>query len=412
MRSARESFLLSAVGTIVLILIVSTPSFGVTDQVLRDMDTIWGIVWDEYADPFFNGVDWHRLPDEVRPNIERATDEREAYLELAKMVAELGDPSTFLVDPDPPAANLLEEYAGVGILIGSAEVLNDFVPENPFADDDIAVLEVFEGTPAYEAGVLIGDMIVAVDDWIVEDATLDDISNKVRGEAGTHVDLSLRGPDDRERTVSIVREHVKVAPNAITKRVDDDIVYIRFDALLQDEAEDARRFLASHADAKHLVLDLRSVSAGDLRAMSDIATWFLGDKELGKFESRHDRLNVSSFVSEGASLVYEQDMTVLIDQDTAGLGEIMALLLSEYNRATLVGFPSAGGFSLTRIVRLPSGWDLNLSVARYNSPRGEGVHEKGLEPDKIFPDVTLETLRTEKDPILTRTFDWIRAGGE
>src|SRR5690625_1031936 len=185
MRSARESFLLSAVGTIVLILIVSTPSFGVTDQVLRDMDTIWGIVWDEYADPFFNGVDWHRLPDEVRPNIERATDEREAYLELAKMVAELGDPSTFLVDPDPPAANLLEEYAGVGILIGSAEVLNDFVPENPFADDDIAVLEVFEGTPAYEAGVLIGDMIVAVDDWIVEDATLDDISNKVRGEAGT-----------------------------------------------------------------------------------------------------------------------------------------------------------------------------------------------------------------------------------
>src|SRR5690554_3789445 len=71
------------------------------ERALRDLDAIWGAVWDEYVDPFFNGVDWHRLPDSVRPLLEQAETEEEAYRHLADMVNALGDPGTFLVEPQP-----------------------------------------------------------------------------------------------------------------------------------------------------------------------------------------------------------------------------------------------------------------------------------------------------------------------
>lgn len=386
---------------------------GAVQGALRDLDAIWGAVWDEYADPFFNGVDWHRLPDSIRPRILAAETEEEAYMALADMVAALGDPSTFLVEPNPYFAFFETEYAGIGVLIGLASSLNAYTDEPSFSDEEIAVLEVFPGTPAEVSGVLVGDVIVRVDDWDASGASVDDVSSRIRGPVGTPVELTLRAPDGELRTVTIVRERVDLRPTTTFERFDDDLAYLRLDTLLSEQVAAAKEHIASNADVKHLILDLRGITSGEPVATSELASWFLGNVSLGAFESRYDRYALQAPGAGSERLpVYKNKLTVLIHGGTSGLGEVLALLLSEYNRATLAGQPSAGGFSLTRMVLLPSGWGLNLSIARYVSPGGRGLHAEGLVPDVLIEDVTLEELRSEGDPVLNKVLAWARSQAE
>lgn len=398
-----------------LLLVMLTATVGAAAQsvsqgALRDLDAVWGAVWDEYADPFFNGVDWHRAPDTTRPAIEAADTEEEAYRALAEMVDRLGDPSTFLVEPQPYYAYYETEYAGIGVLIGLAAALNSVTDEPIYHEEEVAVLEVFDGTPAEGAGVLVGDVIVAVDDWDAAGASIDDISNRIRGPVGTPVDVTLRDPDGVLRTLTITRERVDLRPTTTFQRFDDDLAYLRLDTLLSEQVAAAKEHIAGNADVKHLILDLRGVTAGEPVATSELASWFLGNVNFGAFESRYDRYTLQAPASATERLpVYGNRLTVLIHGGTSGLGEVLSLLLSEYNRATLVGQPSAGGFSLTRTVLLPSGWGLNLSIARYISPKGQGLHLDGLVPDVPMEQVTLDELRTERDPILQRTLEWARA---
>lgn len=383
----------------------ASPVYAV-ESVLRDLDIVWGAVWDEYADPFFNGVDWHRLPDEYRPRIETAESEIEAYYVLAEMIDRLGDPSTFLVEPTPFQSPVEVEYAGIGVLIGPASALNGLVAdgEESFRDDEIAVLEVFDGSPAEEAGLLVGDVIVAVDDWDAAGATVDDVSSRVRGEVGTTVLITLRDPEGHVRTVEVRRDRVDLRPRTEFRSLGNGVAYLRLDTLLARQVAQAKESLAANADATHLILDLRGVATGDPLSMSEAAGWFLGHVELGAFESRYDRFALQT---PDKPALYKNELTVLMNGSTSGLGEILALALAEHKRATLIGTPSAGGFSLTRLVHLPSGWSLSLSVARYHSPRGHGLHAEGLTPDIIFDDLTLADYREHKDPVLQRTIEWV-----
>lgn len=407
-RKGRCSLFAAFFAVVLLAGIASAQSVG--QGALRDLDAIWGAVWDEYADPFFNGVDWHRLPDTVRPLILAAETEEEAYLALADMVAALGDPSTFLVEPNPYFSFYETEYAGIGVLIGQASSLNAFTESPLFTDDEVAILEVFSGTPAEGSGVLVGDVIVSVDDWEAAGATVDDISNRIRGPVGTSVDLTLRAPDGELRKVTIVRERVDLRPTTTFERFGDDLAYLRLDTLLSEQVAAAKEHIAGNADVKHLILDLRGVTSGEPLATSELATWFLGNVNLGAFESRYDRYALQAPTGGSERLpVFGNKLTVLIHGGTSGLGEVLALLLSEYGRATLAGQPSAGGFSLTRIVLLPSGWGLNLSIARYISPGGRGLHADGLVPDVLVENVTLDELRSEGDPILQKVLAWARA---
>lgn len=397
----------------VLVLAAAMTSQAVSQRALRDLDAIWGAVWDEYADPFFNGVDWHRVPDEIKPAIHSAETEAEAYQALADMIGRLGDPSTFLVEPDPYYAFYETEYAGIGVLIGLASSLNSIADEPLFTDDEIAILEVFDGTPAQAAGVLIGDVIVAVGDWAAAGASTDEISNRIRGEVGSSVDVTLRSPEGTERTVAITRERVDLRASTTFERYDDGVAYLRVDTLLADQVAAAKEYIAANADVKHLVLDLRGVASGDPASTSELASWLLGDVSFGAFESRYDRYTLQApTVRKEKVPVYTNELTVLIHGGTSGLGEVLALLLSEYDRATLVGLPSAGGFSLTRTVLLPSGWGLNLSIGRYISPKGRGLHAEGLTPDTEIDNVTLSELRVERDPVLRRSLEWVRAVAE
>ena len=160
---------------------------------------------------------------------------------------------------------------------------------------------------------------------------------------------------------------------------------------------------------KYLILIVR-YHAGEPVATSELASGF-GNAAWGP--SRYDRYALQAPGAGSERLpVYKNKLTVLIHGGTSGLGEVLALLLSEYNRATLAGQPSAGGFSLTRMVLLPSGWGLNLSIARYVSPGGRGLHAEGLVPDVLIEDVTLEELRSEGDPVLNKVLAWARSQAE
>lgn len=394
-----------------IILLFSGVAYAHTDVVMRDVDVVWALVWDDYVDPFFNGVSWQRLPDEYGPRIAAAETEADAYRELAAMIDELNDPLTSLLPPFDTLTMPEVEYAGVGVAIGSAASLNALADGIEFDADEIAVLEVFEGAPAEEAGVLVGDIILAVDDWEVNGSGTEEISNRVRGPVGTRVELRLRAPTGEERVVGIVRSRVDLSPQATVEKrygAGRTIGYLRLDHFGPSLLNAARERLVDLGEIDVLVVDLRGLwlgDAGNAVPLANLVAWFTDRADLGHFESRRERFTLQR--AGDVERIYDGPLVVLVDGGTGGFAEILALVLAESRRATVVGMPTQGGFSLSRAMLLPSGWGLNLSVARYESAKGATLHGEGLTPEVLLEPVQLDQLRTLRDPWWNQLIDWL-----
>ena len=129
------------------------------DEVLKDFDAGWQILSETFFDPEMNGVDWKAARDAYRAKLRAAADGEAAYVLFAEMVDSLKSPNTgvvppWLLEPESPAATdnsePLLQYGGVGLLL------------QPLESGDVFVLQVFKGTPAEKAGVLVGDTVVQV----------------------------------------------------------------------------------------------------------------------------------------------------------------------------------------------------------------------------------------------------------
>ena len=387
-------------------IIASSFSFAHTENVFRDMDVIWSNIWSDYVDPFFNNADWHRLPDKYKPLILDTQNEEEAYEYLVQMVEELDDASTYLLPPISPMEQepVETEYTGIGIAIGEAHVLNELTDKHQFSEDDIAILDVFPDTPAHDAGLLIGDIIVGVDEWDAKGATMEEISQRVRGPAGSEVLLIVEDPLGNEKEYLIKRRIVDLMPKVIRNTyAEDKVVHINIFGLVPTAVEIAQAYLPD--EDQILLLDLRSASVGDLGSLTRVLSWLTESEDFGSFYSRQDRFDIERLSDVEA--VKPQKLYILVNERTSGLPEILALVLSELENATLLGYQTRGGFSLTKRVILPSGWNIVFSVARYESPLGVGVHEIGIKPDILLEQVTLQQLREKDDPLLDKALEII-----
>lgn len=244
-----------------------------------------------------------------------------------------------------------------------------------------AIISVIDGSPADKAGLQAGDTIVAVDGVRTDRSTTDELVRRVRGEAGTPVDLRIRARDGTTRDVTILRERISVPAVDWAFVPGTRIAVLRLvqfsdgaGEALMDAARDALE-----AEASAVVLDLRGNPGGLLDEAIRVASTFLEDGVVYRSVDRDgDQERVRT---RGEAVIPDLPMVVLVDYGSASSSEIVAAALRESGRATVVGETTYGTGTVLNLFPLSDGSAIRLGVQQWLTPGGDSVFEAGLEPD-------------------------------
>lgn len=313
------------------------------------------------------------------------------------MVAEL-DPHSRYLDPDERDAMRDEtrgEYVGVGM-----EVLDD-------EGGGVRIGEVFEGGPAFDAGLATGDRILAVDGEDVTDFGTADIVDLLRGPRGESVQLEVDRDEVGPLTFDLVRDVIRMV--AVTEDlIAPGIGLVRVRSFQSDVASDVRSAIdrlqdASDGELDGLILDLRGNPGGLLSEGIGLADVFIDDGVLVSTRGR-DPSEERSWDAGRSSTRYHGPLTVLVNGGTASASEIVAGALQDHSRATVIGTTTWGKGSVQTVIDLTDGSGLKLTIARYYTPSGRSIHDLGIEPDVEIDAATVAGDATEPaaDP-------WVRA---
>lgn len=300
------------------------------------------------------------------------------------MVAAAGDRYTVFMDKaesDDFAKQLSGEVSGIGAEIG-------------VRSDQPNILRVIVDSPAEKAGIMAGDVIVSVNGESVDKADSSTVASKIRGEAGTSVKLVLK-KDDVSREVTIVR--AKISDVSVRWSVKDGIgtmIISRFD---QDTGSLARQAAESFKSqgVKAVILDLRDDGGGYLDAAKDVASLWLTDKMVVT-EKTNGKVT-DEVRTSGTAVLAGIKTVVLVNGGSASASEIVAGALQDYKVATLIGEKTFGKGTVQKLITLPDGRQLKVTIARWYTPNGKNITKDGINPDKTIQ-LTTDDLNAGRDP--------------
>lgn len=266
-------------------------------------------------------------------------------------------------------------YSGVGVEVSST-------------DNEIVVVAPIDGTPAFRAGIKAGDKIVTIDDASVRKDGLQETIGRLRGRAGTRVNLSvLRGPQPELLVFNLRREYIQVA-SVRHDTLAPQLGYVRISQFSENTAAELStaidtltdQYAAMGGELRGLVLDLRNNPGGILDAAVDVSDLFLTE---GVIVSADGRTDEARFVREAGrgDVLDGAPMVVLVNKGSASASEIVAGALQDHHRALVVGMPTFGKGLVQTVMPLSRGRAIKLTTSRYFTPSGDSIHETGIEPD-------------------------------
>ena len=289
------------------------------------------------------------------------------------LIEQLDDPFTVYLTPEDLEALRQRNngtYFGVGLQVAQQ-------------GDRIEVTNVFEGSPAEEAGVRAGDFLVSVDGTPVKGA-VEPTVERIRGPEGTTVELGFVRPGEGRREVEVERSKIQVpVVDAEIRRVgDEEVGYIRLVQFTRGSAEAVREATKELEEdgASSVVLDLRGNPGGLVEEAVGVAGAFLPEaSEVVTTEGR--KSPKETLRTETDPVAPDVPQLVLVDMGSASASEIVAGALRDQERAEIVGTQTFGKALVQSTVPLRDGGALKLTTARYLTPDGVDINEKGLEPD-------------------------------
>lgn len=286
------------------------------------------------------------------------------------IVNELGDPYSVYFSADEVAefkASLENKYVGIGVQI-------------EYTMDYTYVTRVFEGTPAIEAGVEVGDIFSTVDGESVVGYNAQEISSIVRGEEGTDVEIGFIRPGFDEEILLNITRRTYTLDSLHYQMLEDGVGYIQivdFTSDISDEFESAYKFLKSKK-MKSLIIDVRNNGGGYLDQVTKIVDMFVDDS---KPIYRERSVNKDESLTYGTSKKENIELAVLINEGSASASELLAAALSEINGSLLVGKTTFGKGTAQRAMPLGDGSEIKITYAQWLSPDGNWIHDVGIEPD-------------------------------
>jgi carboxyl-terminal processing protease len=269
------------------------------------------------------------------------------------------------------------------------------------------VVRTFEGSPAGEAGLLSGDMIIQVDDRIITDQDLQEVVSWIRGEIGTTVDLTVIR-NGEEFFFTVERANIEI-PSVVHEMLEDNVGYIRiesFDMLTAGQFEEAMTELDEQG-MEGLIIDLRFNPGGSWSVVVEILRDILPEGLIVTREDVHG--NVTAETSDGRN-VFDRPMVVLVNEYSASASEIFAGAVQDHGIATIVGTTTFGKGLVQSVYVLSDGSSMNVTVAEYFTPNRQRINETGIIPDvEVEFDYSQEVEDVEDvvDAPLDRAFEII-----
>ena len=341
------------------VLLAYAPPSGVAEEVETDFELIaeaWNTIDRVYVDR-----------DAVQPR-------RLAYGAIAGMVSALGDTghSRFMEPQSVEQHRTLTrgEFEGIGAHV-------------QMKDDRVVIVSPMDGSPAQEAGLMPGDVILDVDGEGTLGQSLDQVVSRILGPAGTPVTLTVLDPaSGQTRKVSIVRAQIRLKNVSWEMVPGSDIAHLRISSFSRRVTEDLSQALVEIDDrqARGLILDLRSNPGGLLTEAVGTASQFMDEGAVLLQQDASGELTTVSVRPGGATV--ELPMVVLINAGSASAAEIVAGALQDAQRATLVGETSFGTGTVLQEFGLSDGSGLLLAIELWLSPSGRVIWHEGITPDQ------------------------------
>lgn len=310
----------------------------------------------------------------------------------AGFVNSLGDPYTVYFSAEDYksfAESTNGNYAGIG----------STVTTNP--EGNAELVKPFKDGPAYNAGLLPGDIIVSVDGENVLGMDLDAIVTKMKGPAGTEVKIQIYRPSVNEYIdYSVVRGNVQV-PTIEYEMLDNKIGYVivtEFDQVTLDQYLEAIDKLEADGMVG-LIVDLRDNPGGMLTTVTGMLSRILPKGQLLVYTE--DKYGQRDELFSTTRAEVKVPIAILINGNSASASEVFCGCLQDYGKATLVGTKSFGKGIVQSLLPLGDGSALKVTTSKYYSPKGRNIHGVGFEPDilvELDPELkTLASIPKEKD---------------
>jgi len=317
------------------------------------------------------------------------------YGSIKGMVAAVGDPYTVFLTPRENTVvqeDLQGNFEGVGIQIG-------------FRGTNLAVISPMPGTPADEANIEAGDLIIGIKDEQkgIDRSTvgisLPEAVQIIRGEAGSIVSLTLIREGEPEPLIVDVERRAIEVPSVVLEFVGESqniahIQILKFGAETTDEWNEAVLDIIKKRDLKGVIVDVRNNTGGYLQAAVDLASEFIdvGETVVIEEQGNGDR---HEFAVERMGRLMREPVVVLVNQGSASASEILAGALRDQIDAPLVGQTTFGKGTIQEPQQIEGGAGLHITIARWLTPSEFWVNEVGLEPDVIIEN-NPDTLEDEQ----------------
>ena len=276
--------------------------------------------------------------------------------------------------------------------------------------DKIQVLSTIKGSPAEEAGIQSGDLIISVDgiEYKADDMTA--VSNKIKGEEGTKVTVELlRGSENVK--YELTRSKVKV--NQVEgKVISDDIGYIKFTSFDETTAEDFKKQYQELAkkNIKSLIIDLRNNGGGIVDQALEIADYIADKDSVLLYEV--DKNNKETVRKAKTDPIINMPIVILTNENTASASEILAGALKDIGKAKTVGTTTYGQGVIQQILKLNDGSGLKITIEEYQTPNKNKINKVGIEPDEKveLPDSveSILSIKESEDTQLQKAIDMLK----
>lgn len=314
----------------------------------------------------------------VENNYVEPVDDQKLIYGAIKGMLETLDPHTVFMPPDVFKEMKIDtsgEFGGLGITIA-------------LKNDVITVVAPMDDTPAARAGIRAGDQILAIDGESTQGMELTTAIQKLRGPAGKKATLTImREGFSAPQEIAVIRDHIRIV--SVESALHGGIGHVRVknfqertDTYLRKEL-DRLRAQNGGKELRGLVLDLRNNPGGLLDQAVAVSDRFLaGNLTIVTTKGRNGR-TASDEKSRDRDTEKPYPMVVLVNAGSASASEIVAGALQDHGRAVVMGIPTFGKGSVQTVIELEDGSGLKLTIAKYYTPKGRSIQEKGITPDYV-----------------------------
>lgn len=324
----------------------------------------WQTIKNEYYDPNFNHQHWNRWKNRYQGKIKTEAD---AKVAIETMLASLNDPySRFLTKEEFAEQNssITSKISGIGV-----NIVND--------SGKIKIMSVIEDTPAQFADLKPEDIILAIDGRKVSGMSLAQVSNLVKGSVNSFVNIDILRSGEKLNK-KIIRKEIKI--KTVRSSVDKNIGYIQISSFISTSTpNEFLEALENTRNTQGLIVDLRGNTGGLLTNAVFIANLFI-DK--GKIVSIVGRNGYKyDVMAQDANILIKKPVIILVNGASASASEILSGALKDYQKARIVGTKTFGKGMVQKIIPMPNETGLNLTIAKYLTPKGKDINKKGISPD-------------------------------